>query len=197
MVVKNIGPDKYKSQEDSSLVENTLKGDNFAFNELFSRYEKPLKNMLTKRGAAHISGDIVQDSFIKAFINLDKYNPAYEFRQWIYTIAIRLHIDHTRKTKTETLQLDSISTPSTAPNPEQSIIENQLRAQLKDTIGRLPPIYKEVIELRFLDELSYEEITHKLNIPLGTVKTHIYRAKALLMEVQLLKNSHFQLENNE
>lgn len=194
MAVKKNITDPYKSLEDFTLVKNTLDGDNLAFHELFSRYEQPLKNMLAKRGAAHISGDIVQDSFIKAFLNLDKYNPIYEFRQWIYTIAIRLHIDHTRKSKNETLPIDSISTPSSAPNPEQSIIENQLRAQIKNTIDKLPKIYKEVIELRFLDELSYEEITCKLNIPIGTVKTHIYRAKALLMEMQSLNNYDFNTE---
>ena len=194
MAVKNNIIENYKSQDDIALVQKALEGDNLAFNELFSRYEQPLKNMLAKRGAAQISGDIVQESFIKAFINLDKYNPIYEFRQWIYTIAIRLHIDHTRKSKKETLPIDSISTPSSAPNPEQSIIEHQLSTQIKNTIDKLPKIYKEVIELRFLDELSYEEITCKLNIPLGTVKTHIHRAKAMLMEIQSLNNYDFNTE---
>ena len=144
--------------------------------------------MLAKRGAAQIAGDIVQDSFVKAFLNLDKYNPKFEFSQWIFTIAIRLHIDHTRKTKGETLSIDTLSTPSPAPNPEQSIIENQLRFEIKKTVDKLPKIYKDVIELRFLDELSYEEIATNLNIPLGTVKTHIRRAKALLLGMPELNN---------
>lgn len=168
---------------DQKLVEAVLGGVTVAYDVLCKRYEPALVSMLSGRGVVECD-DIVQESFIKAYLNLDKYDPKYTFGQWIFAIAKNLHIDGIRKQKGTKVDIDEIVTFCGSMNPEQSIISRQNRDQMERRLDRLPAGYKVIVELRFLDELSYEEIASKLNIPIGTVKTKIHRARALLVKQQ-------------
>ncbi len=134
--------------------------------------------------------DLTQEAFIKAFSSLSKFNDEYAFSTWLYKIATNNSIDYIRKKK---LQAYSINKPIDAKDSEyafelpdeeyeadQELISGQRAALLREAIAQLPDKYKRVIELRHVQEKSYEEIADMLKLPIGTVKAHIFRARELL-----------------
>lgn len=164
--------------EDLKLVEQTKAGQVGAYDELYVRYNGGVLSMLTLRcgGDISLAKDLLQEAFIKAFVNIDKFDPRYTFGQWIHTIARNLFIDHTRRRRIEGEPVDT-NTPCTMPDPEQRVIIKQNNSELKATIDRLPVHYRIIFELRYLQDLSYEQIAQQLELPMGTVKTHIFRAR--------------------
>lgn len=177
-----IEGDALTNLDDATLVEMALTQTAGAYDILMRRYHNMLTQMLSRRGVTNIA-DIIQDSFVKAYLNLEKFNPQYPFGAWITTIARNLHVDHTRRQKTSpSLSLEDVNTPDGAPTPEQSIIKSQNLAQLELTISKLPMNYQTILRLRFWDDLSYEEIADTLEMPLGTVKTQIHRARTQLLK---------------
>ncbi len=175
--------EKYVIAEDRLLVEWSLKGDNAAFEFLTTRYNESIRRLLQSclgNAADSEIDDLMQESLIKVYLNLHRYNPEYTFGQWIYTIARNTFIDSYRKRQDET-SLDErfASTPEErSPNPEQSIINRQKRSQIEECISHLTPRHQKLFKMRFFDEYSYEEIAEKLDMPLGSVKTNIHRARA-------------------
>lgn len=160
------------------LLERALRGDRHAFDELAQGYSSSIRSMLISRNVSSADAqDILQETFIKAYVNLEKFNPEYTFGQWIYTIARNLFIDFTRRRRDDFLDVDGSDTPCTTPNPEQSVINEQNGRQLLDALERMPRNYRRMIELRFYSDLSYEEISQRLGMPMGTVKTQIHRAR--------------------
>ena len=130
--------------------------------------------------------DLLIVSFAKAFDNLDKYTPQYAFSTWLYKIASNTCIDFLRKKSIQQVSMDdeSIITESmlysSEDTPEQNMIRSQRILLLQQAVGKLDPAFRQVIELRYFGERSYEEIAQALNIPIGTVKVQIYRAKKQL-----------------
>ena len=122
--------------------------------------------------------DLLQETFIKVYINLHRYSTVYTFGQWVYTIARNTFIDFVRR-RQDDLSIDErfSSPPSTTPTPEESVISMQQRTQIEHYLERLAPRYRTLIVMRFFDEYSYEEIAANLKLPLGTVKTQIHRAR--------------------
>ncbi len=175
--------EKYVVAQDQLLVEWALGGDNLAFEFLIMRYSESIHRLLVSRlrgDAAQEVDDFMQESFIKVYINLHRYDPKYTFGQWIYTIARNTSIDYQRR-RQDDLSLDErLSSPpeESGPNPEQSIINSQKRTEIEEGIARLAPRQQELFRMRFIDEYSYEEISVKLNMPLGSVKTNIHRVRA-------------------
>jgi RNA polymerase sigma factor, sigma-70 family len=131
--------------------------------------------------------DICQRSFEKAFMNIEKYNSKYAFSTWLYNIAQNEAIDHLRRNKT-LINSVSITTEPEAVNigedesPEDRVIIDQAVAELTDAIKMLPDAYRQVAELRFIKDFAYEDISNELQLPLGTVKTRINRARKMLVE---------------
>lgn len=169
----------YIVADDRRLAELVLEGDDTAFEYLFDRYRDAIRRLLVQRlGHASEVDDLLQETFIKVYINLHRYNPAYTFGQWVYTIARNTFVDFIRR-RQDDLPIDErfASPPSLAPTPEESVINLQQRSQIESYLERLSPRYRQLIRLRFFDELSYEEIATKLALPLGTVKTQIHRAR--------------------
>lgn len=174
--------DDYIVAEDRRLAALALEGDDRAFAHLFNRYRDAIRQLLLQRtGSAEDADDLLQETFIKVYVHLDRYNPAYTFGQWLYTIARNTFIDYVRR-RPEDLPIDErFSAPaSTAPTPEESVIRLQQHAQIERYLEQLPPHYRELILMRLFDEYSYEEIAEKLRMPLGTVKTRIHRAREQL-----------------
>ncbi len=175
--------ERYVIAEDKALVEWSLDGDNCAFEFLITRYSESIRRLLQSCLGANSEQDIddlMQESLIKVYLNLHRYDPRYTFGQWIYTIARNTFIDSYRK-RQEEMSLDErfASTPEErSPNPEQSIINRQKRSQIEECISHLSPRHQKLFKMRFFDEYSYEEISEKLNMPLGSVKTNIHRARA-------------------
>lgn len=179
--------EKYIVAGDAALVDMVLAGDNRAFEHLFNRYGASLHQIYLIRtgGNGDDTNDLIQEIFVKAYLNLSSYDRRYAFGQWIYTIAKNTFIDYVRKRRDD-LSIDNtrgeyIRQPvSLTPNPEESIINVQRRRQLEENLEKMPPKYRRLIELRFFKDLSYEEIAEQLGLPLGTVKTQIHRARTQL-----------------
>lgn len=169
----------YIVAEDRELVRLALGGDDVAFEYLFDRYREAIHRLFVQRlGGTDGADDLLQETFIKVYINLHRYRPDYTFGQWLYTIARNTFIDYVRK-RQEELPIDErfASPPSPMPTPEERFINLQQRTQLEHYLEQLTPRYRELIRMRFFDEYSYEEIATKLGLPLGTVKTQIHRAR--------------------
>lgn len=182
--------EEYLSATDQQLVEYALKGDTSALEYLFGRYSQAvLKLHIQRTGNREDADDMLQETLIKAYLNLHRYNDAYTFGQWIFVIARNTFIDYSRR-KRDDLSIDyvsknstSISAISTHPSPEESMIRSQQRVEFSSCLKKMKPQYAELIDLRFVKELSYEEIAKKKSLPLGTVKTQIHRAREQMIKL--------------
>lgn len=171
---------------DQQLVSLISDGDSSAFEVLFNRYKDAIYKFYVQRcggGSNEDIEDLMQETFVKVFLNIDKYNPAFTFGQWIYTIARNTLIDWSRKRHDE-LSIDSLrgvgdvmQSASTEVLPDERIINSQRRTELERHLATMDERYRRLIELRFFKEYSYEEIAEALSLPLGTVKTQIHRAR--------------------
>lgn len=182
----DITPQKLTDQE---LVEQTLAGNTICYETLFDRYRHPLYAAIVSRcGDEQDAGDIIQETYVKAYFNLPRYNADYTFGQWVYTIARNLFIDYARRKRSagSTVSIDSnttgemINPACDMPNPEERIISRQRSSLLDNLLEELPAHYRIMIQLRFIKEYSYEEIAEQLGMPIGTVKTQIHRARERL-----------------
>lgn len=176
------------SLTDGQLVKEVLNGDKSCFGILVSRYAKSVKSMLLKRNISNVD-DILQEAFVKAYLNLVKYDDRYPFGGWVMTIAKNLSIDNMRKPSLNCDGKISIDVPSLYPDPEQIVVRAQQAQRIQTMMDKLSKTYRVILSLRFDEELSYEEIAEKLNIPVGTVKTHIHRARQALMNLMSSDNN--------
>ena len=183
----------YAQMDDRALVRLVVEGDSRAFEPLFMRHKDIIYSMLVKRSCNPDDvDDMLQEAFMKAFVNIDRYNPDYDFGAWICTIAKNTFVDFNRSRKSKALNpdnnlpLDSRHTNSaqtTAPTPEESIINAQQRAQIERYIATLPEDYRHLFIMRFVEEYTYEEIAETLQMKLGTVKTRIFRVRAMMCKL--------------
>lgn len=179
------------SLEDDRLVSRAVKGDQKAFKELMDKYQKPLYFHIVRmvKDKEQVE-DLIQESFMKAFRNLKSYNTNYAFSTWLYRITTNHTIDYLRKKKLQTMSIhDPIKTSDgymqfqiedEGAETDRKIIRKQRQNIIQEAIENLPEKYRVVIEKRHLEELSYEEIADELDLPLGTVKAHIFRAREML-----------------
>ena len=194
-----------KAQRDYQLVKAALEnGDQNAYAELMRNYRDSLYFMMLKMTSnPQDADDLTIEAFGKAFKNLHQYTPEFAFSTWLFRIASNNCIDFIRKRRinepisvnlndlTETGDNLSDLLPATTRNPEEDIIRQQKIQTLRDIIDRLKPHYKKLIELRYYDERSYEEISVELDLPIGTVKAQLFRAREFLYHI--LKNRHDKL----
>lgn len=168
-----------------------LAEDQGAYVELMEKYRNALtrhiQRMVRQQGEVD---DLVQECFIKAFSALKSYSADYAFSTWLYKIATNHTIDFLRKKKLATMSIDrpiqtrdgevEYELPDTSYRPDRHIVQDERKLMIQDAIDQLPPKYNRVIVMRHQQEKSYEEIARELDLPLGTVKAHIFRARALL-----------------
>jgi len=190
------------SKEDDKLVSAAVEGDESAYAKLVEKYQKPLFFHIAKmvKDKNHIE-DLVQEAFMKAFGNLKSYNTEYAFSTWLYRIATNHSIDYLRKRKLQTLSIDEpvktkegeleIELPDDSTHSDRGIIRKQRKKIINKSIQDLPEKYRQVIEMRHMEEKSYQEISEILDLPLGTVKAHIFRAREMLYKALKEKRSHF------
>jgi len=182
-----------KARNDLLLVELAKNGSEKAFSSLLNRYRDSLYFMLLKMvNNASDAEDLTIEAFGKAFRSLDSFTPDYAFSTWLFKIATNNCIDFIRKkqispTPIDQLQEDlehiTVSLQSDMPDPEETLINDQKIAVLRDIVNQLKPRYRNLIELRYYKEYSYEEISTELKLPIGTVKAQLYRAKSLLFNI--------------
>lgn len=181
--------------EDYELVQQAVRGDQQAYTSLMERYENSVYHtMLRMVRNSEDATDLTIEAFGKAFCNLVSYVPRHAFSTWLFRIAINNCIDHIRRKRLVLLSLDESveaegdsdfadSLKDRGHNPEEQIIRNQRLERTRQVILQLDPKYRVMIEMRYFEELSYDEISAELNIPLGTVKAQLYRAKELLHDL--------------
>ena len=178
-------------KDDRELIAGARKGDEAAYRVLLERYEHAVFNiclrMVRNREEAE---DLAQEAFMKVFSMLERYNPAYAFSSWLFKITSNLCIDTIRKRRIETLPMDqpvqsesgeyARQYESPDDDPEDVLVKSEKMKQLSEAVDGLPPHYKVMILLRHQEDLSYEEIAECLDVPLGTVKARIHRAREML-----------------
>jgi RNA polymerase sigma-70 factor (ECF subfamily) len=179
------------SEEDRGLVRQALEGDRRAYDRLARKYREPLVRHVARlvRDRDDVD-DLVQEALTKALTQLASYDPSYAFSTWLYRIATNHSIDHLRRRKLATYSLDQpirtkdgemqAEVPDSTWRPDRHVVADQQRTLINEAIARLPEKYHRVIVMRHVEELAYEEIAEQLDLPLGTVKAHIFRARALL-----------------
>jgi len=179
-----------KGQRDFLLIQQALQGDQLAYAKLMSFYRDQVYFTMHKMVKdADDADDLTIDAFGKAFSRLDQYVPQFAFSTWLFKIASNNCIDFMRKQRLVATHTDispqhaqyiQHNTQSDLPNPEQTIVEEQKVKHLRLLVSKLKPRYRELIEKRYFEELTYEEIAEELNIPLGTVKAQLFRARDFL-----------------
>jgi RNA polymerase sigma factor (sigma-70 family) len=180
------------SQQDRVLVEQALAGRQSAFQELLNKYQEAIRRHIYRMVRdKKMVDDLVQESFIKAFTSIGSYSSDYAFSTWLYKIATNHTIDYLRRRKLSTISVDRppgredgderpIELPDSTYRPDRHVMEDQQRQLIHEAIELLPEKYHRVIVMRHQQEMSYDEIAEALDLPLGTVKAHIFRARALL-----------------
>lgn len=181
-----------KACEDYQLVKAAIAGEQQAYAALLERYRPSVYNHLFKMVRNHDDAeDLTLEAFGKAFHKLSTYAPHFAFSTWLFKIAVNNCIDHIRKKRLHFLSIDQPIEPhgdrdfsgglrNHTRNPEEEIIRQQRLQMVRRMLGQLNTKYRLMIELRYYEELSYEEIATELNIPLGTVKAQLFRAKEML-----------------
>jgi len=192
-----------KAQVDFKLVQLAVQGDQKAYAELLSRYKDSIYFMLLKMvNNRDDAEDLTIEAFGKAFKNLHQYTPDFAFSTWLFKIATNNCIDFIRRKRKFTFSIDKsiesdsgqemqFEIKSTALDPEEGMIKKQKAALMRDVVQKLKPRYKRLVELRYFHERSYEEIADELQLPLGTVKAQLFRAREFLY--QILKSKEEQI----
>ena len=184
-----------KKIKDTDLIASALAGNQSAFSQLLMRHKEPVYQTLFKMiNNETVAEDLMLETFVKAFQNLDSYSSKYAFRTWLHKIATNNCIDYMRKRKGlqiliddyDEVGADSLLTQkisSEDPNPEESLIHQQNSKWMQDIIKKLKPHYQLLVEYRYFNDMSYEEISSKLNLPMGTVKTQLFRLREMLFRL--------------
>lgn len=185
-----------KAQYDVQLVKRAVEQhDQAAFTELLDRYKESvfylLMKMVNNRDDAE---DLTIEAFGKAFKNIEQYTPSYAFSTWLFRIATNNCIDFIRKKRMTTVSLDksfmsddggemTMDVRSETLDPEENLIRKQKNVLMQSLVTKLKPRYRVLVEMRYFQELSYEEIAEKLDLPLGTVKAQLFRSREFLYNI--------------
>lgn len=174
------------------------RGENHAFERLLKKYRKSVYYMLLKMVKnPDDAEDLTQEAFAKAFNSIEKFDSKFAFSTWLFRIATNNCIDFIRKKRVQTVSIDApvegddgssmrFDVRDENLDPNESMLKMQRKRYLTMAIERLPEKYRTLVQLRYFQELSYEEVANELQIPLGTVKAQLFRARELLN--QELKN---------
>ena len=182
---------------DADVVALAQRGREDAFRELVRRYERPVFSLIFRmvRDSA-TAEDLAQDTFIKVLNHIDKYRPEFKLSSWLFKIANNVAIDHLRRRQLSTISMSGSPHAGTASEIEATSFDvasddesaldemesKELGASIEKAIAQLRPEYRSCILLRHVEGRSYEEIAATLDLPLGTVKTYIHRARHQLRE---------------
>lgn len=184
----------FDRKQDLKLIKRCKRGEEEAFQELLARYRNAIYGLCYRMTrSAEDARDLAQEVFIKVFSLLDRYDESFAFSSWIFRIATNHCIDHLRRNRLRFLSLDGytspdgdeieIPVPDKGAQPDRVLERREAMEKLEEVIADLPPHYKAIILLRHDQELSYEEIATVLDLPLGTVKARIHRARAMVQQM--------------
>ena len=185
-----------KALHDYKLLQEALhKGNQKAYAELMGRYRDSVYFMLLKMiNNKDDADDLTIEAFGKAFKKLETYTPEFAFSTWLFKIASNNCIDFIRRRKAGALSIDrtyhtqegaevSLELKSEFLDPEEKVMKKQKIKMMRDVVAKLKPKYRMLVEMRYFDELSYEEIAVKSGLPLGSVKAQLFRAREFLYNI--------------
>jgi RNA polymerase sigma-70 factor (ECF subfamily) len=184
------GPDEPVNPTDASLVEQALAGSQDAYRALVDRHSRSVLTLVARlvrdQGVAE---ELSQDAFVKAFAALRSFDPAYKFSNWLLRIAHNVAIDHLRKSRPAVVSFDDDDAgPDLAialadgrePSAFDRAVRRDFQEDLEAALARLRPEFRRLVVMRYIEDLSYEDISAVVGLPLGTVKSHLHRARAVL-----------------
>ncbi|MCL2132133.1 MAG: sigma-70 family RNA polymerase sigma factor [Lentimicrobiaceae bacterium] len=185
-----------KAMRDYSLVRSAVdKNDQRAYAELMNSYREPLYTLMFKMvNNTYDAEDLTIEAFGKAFRNLSRYSSNYAFSTWLFSIASNNCVDFLRKKRPDFYEIDKdfdkneenytpFELNDDKPTPEERLFAKEKSKLIRQYVSMLKPHYRELVELRYFEELSYEEISERLEIPMGSVKAKLFRAKEMLQAV--------------
>lgn len=189
-----------KGQYDYHLVQRALhEKDQKAFAELMERYREPIYFMLLKMvNNKDDADDLTIEAFGKAFKRMGQYTPQFAFSTWLFKIASNNAIDFIRKKRIRAISIDQgftsddgemieISIKDAVLDPAEAMQKEERIKKMREIVEKLKPRYRKLVEMRYFDEMAYEEIAEELKLPLGTVKAQLFRAREFLF--QMMQNS--------
>ncbi len=170
--------------EDSALVERAGKGsDKLAFAELVRRHQGKVRGLLIRLTSnPTLADDLAQDVFLRAYRGLPGFEGRAQFSTWLYRITYNVFVNHRTRSKVLSALPQGFESSAAAPETELSPGRSDLRSDLAAAIAQLPERYRAVVTLYYLEDVSYPEMAEVLGLPLGTIKTHLHRAKKLLRQ---------------
>jgi RNA polymerase sigma-70 factor (ECF subfamily) len=179
------------TKENHEIIQKILNGEKDAFSQIVNKYQNALYGIVFKMiNNRDEVDDIVQETFIKAFSSIKSFDERYSFATWLFKIGTNNCIDHLRKRKINSVSINStisnedgendFKLPDLTYEADRNIIEEQKKKLIEDAINSLPEKYAVVIRMRHQEDKTYEQISKELNMPVGTVKAHIFRAREML-----------------
>jgi len=192
--VRELRGDFRMKQEDLLLIARCKDGDQQAYALLLRKYQNSVYNLCRKMVRnPEEARDLSQEAFVKTFATLERYNPVYAFSSWLYKITANLCIDHIRKQRMKLFSIDEPIDGDEGPiarqledpgiRPDEASERNEINARVREAIEKLPEHYSRILIMRHQEQLSYEEIATALDVPLGTVKARIHRAREGLRQI--------------
>lgn len=181
-------------QTDAKVVQVVLEGDKSSYALLVDSYSERIINYLARMtGNRWEAEELAQETFVRAYFALRSYKPQYKFSTWLYKIATNLCINHLKRRK-RLVYVDDYQDQEGRPawvvpdtrsygNPALAAEQHDLQRQVQDAINQLPPIYRTVIVLRHVHDLSYQEISEVTDLPIGTVKSRLGRGRCKLTKI--------------
>ncbi len=187
----------YRESSDQDLVRLSLRGDERAARELVERFQRPVFSLVYRMVRdRELAEDLSQEVFVRTFNNLERYDRSYKFSSWLFKIAYNLTVDHLRRRELQTISVHgspdavtadrqeatSVTLESAGERPDEVLEARELAGHMEEAIAVLRPEYRTAILLRHVEGYAYEEIAEVMGIPLGTVKTYIFRARRELRD---------------
>ncbi len=192
MTTKVFSKEKLQTLDDKELIAIAIAGREDTFEELVRRYQRPIVGYVYRMLNDYDSSlDVAQEVFIKVYNSLERYRSDYKFSTWLYRIAHNAAIDHIRRRsgKEQSLETESqdgayqMQIESPRPTPEQDRERSEWRGEIESVVKCLPSVYRELIILRHAEDLSYGEIAEVTELPLGTVKNRLFRAREMMRDM--------------
>jgi RNA polymerase sigma factor (sigma-70 family) len=188
--------------EDLELLDRISNGEQLAYKKLQEKYHKIISSLIRKMIQDEDDiDDLTQEAFIKAFSNLEKFDKSFNFSSWLFRIASNHCIDFLRKKRFQTVSIDQsvsndedeqyIEIKDDSYQPEISFLNQERINALNEAIDSLPENYRVIIKLRHEEDMDYQDIANELDLPLGTVKAHLFRARKSLLQILKSKNDLF------
>ena len=189
MPTKTAVLQNFRQVSDADLVSSAITGGEASFEELVRRYQRPIVSYVYRMlNDYEASLDVTQEVFIKVFNSLERYRCDYKFSTWVYRIAHNAAIDHIRRNSLNAQSIETengdgayqIQIESLNATPEQERERSEWRTEIETVVKKLPAAYRDLILLRHSRDLSYDEIAEVTNLPLGTVKNRLFRAREMM-----------------